>query len=187
MKFAVTISADPICSFPNKACCPIGVAASPTACHHVNISNKAGLLLMSPFQGLLWFMSLLLSLFLGCWWSSEPSGSWTSCPVFCSGGEGTPPETLKCLTPTPYSYRRLELNPGTFAPRPNSRPLNYSGTSCHYYYHTCHILPPSEIDLGLFLPTWKGNIYFTELAERVEYGKYDLLGNRRDNCSTSYY
>ena len=41
--------------------------------------------------------------------------------------------------------------------------------------HTCHILPPSEIDLGLFwliLQTWKGNVYFTELAERVEYGKY---------------
>ena len=25
---------------------------------------------------------------------------------------------------------------------------------------------------GLILQTWKGNIYFTELAERVEYGKY---------------
>ena len=41
--------------------------------------------------------------------------------------------------------------------------------------HTCHILPPSEIDLGLclaVLQAQKGNIYFTELAERVEYGKY---------------
>ena len=28
---------------------------------------------------------------------------------------------------------------------------------------------------GLILQTWKGNIYFTELAERVEYGKYDIL------------
>ena len=40
--------------------------------------------------------------------------------------------------------------------------------------HTCHILPPSEIDLGLFLAVLQaqeGNIYFTELAERVEYGK----------------
>ena len=26
---------------------------------------------------------------------------------------------------------------------------------------------------GLTLQTWKGNIYFTELAERVEYGNYD--------------
>ena len=24
-------------------------------------------------------------------------------PGGCSGGEGTPPETLKCLTPNPYS------------------------------------------------------------------------------------
>ena len=23
--------------------------------------------------------------------------------LYCSGGEGTPPETLKCLTPNPYS------------------------------------------------------------------------------------
>ena len=31
----------------------------------------------------------------------------------------------------------------------------------------CHILPPSEIPwgcFGLILQTWKGNIYFTELA-----------------------
>ena len=43
-------------------------------------------------------------------------------------------------------------------------------------YTWCHILPPSEIIWGclrLFLQTWKGNIYSTELAERVEYGKYD--------------
>ena len=42
-------------------------------------------------------------------------------------------------------------------------------------YHTCHILPPSEIDLGLsllFLQAQEGNIYFAELAERVEYGNY---------------
>ena len=37
--------------------------------------------------------------------------------------------------------------------------------------HTCHILPPSEIDWGLFLFAFtdsggKRNIYFTELAER---------------------
>ena len=25
----------------------------------------------------------------------------------------------------------------------------------------------------LILQTWKGTIYFTELAERVDYGKYD--------------
>ena len=38
--------------------------------------------------------------------------------------------------------------------------------------HTCHILPPSEIDLGcvwLCLQAQEGNIYFTELAERVEH------------------
>ena len=39
--------------------------------------------------------------------------------------------------------------------------------------HTRHILPPSEMDLGavfgLILQAWKGNIYFTEQAERVEY------------------
>ena len=37
-------------------------------------------------------------------------------------------------------------------------------------------LPPSEIDLGLFWADFtnlKGNIYFTELAERVEYGMYE--------------
>ena len=44
--------------------------------------------------------------------------------------------------------------------------------------HTRHILPPSEIDLGLFLAVLqaqKGNTYFTELAERVEYGNYANL------------
>ena len=51
--------------------------------------------------------------------------------------------------------------------------------------HNRQILPLSEIDLGCFgliLQTWKGNIYFTELAERVEYGKYGLVsggGGRR--------
>ena len=36
--------------------------------------------------------------------------------------------------------------------------------------HTCHILPRSEIDLGLclaVLQAQEGNMYFTELAERV--------------------
>ena len=44
--------------------------------------------------------------------------------------------------------------------------------------HTCHILPPSEIDLGLRLAAFaarEGNIYFTELAERVEYGNYVII------------
>ena len=39
----------------------------------------------------------------------------------------------------------------------------------------CHILPPSEIPWRLFLAVLQaqeGNTYFTELAERVEYGKY---------------
>ena len=36
----------------------------------------------------------------------------------CSGGEGTPPETLKCLTPNAYSCRRLESNPGPSHPSP---------------------------------------------------------------------
>ena len=46
-------------------------------------------------------------------------------------------------------------------------------------FHTCHILPPSEIDLGLclaVLQAQEGNICFTELAERVEYGNYDFGG-----------
>ena len=30
----------------------------------------------------------------------------------CSGGEGTPPETLKCLTPNPCSWHRPGLNLG---------------------------------------------------------------------------
>ena len=38
------------------------------------------------------------------------------------------------------------------------------------------LLPPSEIDSGrfgaVFLKARKGDTYFTELAERVEYGKY---------------
>ena len=41
-----------------------------------------------------------------------------------------------------------------------------------YHSPTCHILPPSEIDVGLFwavLQAQKGNTYFTELAERVAY------------------
>ena len=47
------------------------------------------------------------------------------------------------------------------------------------FLHTCHILPPSEIDLGLFLvvlQAQKGRSYFTELAERVEYGNYGVGG-----------
>ena len=42
---------------------------------------------------------------------------------------------------------------------------------------TCHILPPSEVDLGLCLAAFagsEGNIYFTELAGRVEYGNYGV-------------
>ena len=43
--------------------------------------------------------------------------------------------------------------------------------------HTCHILPPFEIDLGLFLAAFAGSggkYYFRELAERVEYGNYEM-------------
>ena len=38
--------------------------------------------------------------------------------------------------------------------------------------------PPSEIDLGLFSAAFtssKGHVYFTELAERVEYGNYGCV------------
>ena len=28
--------------------------------------------------------------FVGCWWSSEPSGSWTSCPVFAPEAKALP-------------------------------------------------------------------------------------------------
>ena len=50
------------------------------------------------------------------------------------------------------------------------------------HYHTCHILPPSEIPWRLFLAVLqaqKENTYFTELAERVEYGNYDYGVSRR--------
>ena len=48
--------------------------------------------------------------------------------------------------------------------------------------HNCHILPPSEIPWRLFLAVLhaqKGDTYFTELAERVEYGNYA--------CRSRYY
>ena len=35
--------------------------------------------------------------------ASLPFKFLTRLPGVCSGGEGTPPETLKCLTPNPYS------------------------------------------------------------------------------------
>ena len=40
----------------------------------------------------------------------------TSCG--CSGGEGTPPETLKCLTRNTYSRHRPGLNPVPSYPSP---------------------------------------------------------------------
>ena len=52
-----------------------------------------------------------------------------------------------------------------------------SNDGCRTQVHTCHILPPSEIDLGLFLlflQAQEGNNFFTELAERVEYGNYEV-------------
>ena len=48
----------------------------------------------------------------------------------------------------------------------------------------CHILPPSEIPWRLFLAVLqaqKGYIYFTEVAERVEYGNYGLPDEVRTN------
>ena len=48
--------------------------------------------------------------------------------------------------------------------------------------HTCHNLPPSEIDggcFGLFLQAQKGDTYFTELAERAEYGNCENYANYR--------
>ena len=44
----------------------------------------------------------------------------------CSGGEGTPPETLKCLMRNPYSWHRPGLNPGPA----------YMRTCIHAYMHT---------------------------------------------------
>ena len=35
--------------------------------------------------------------------ASLPFKFLTRLPGVCSGGEGTPPETLKCLTPNPYN------------------------------------------------------------------------------------
>ena len=37
--------------------------------------------------------------------------------------------------------------------------------------------------VGLILQTWKGNIYFTELAERVEYGNCESLNAQRAICN----
>ena len=45
---------------------------------------------------------------------------------------------------------------------------------------TCHILPPSEIDWGLCLAVCvvsEGNLYFTEVAERVECGNHENAEN----------
>ena len=49
--------------------------------------------------------------------------------------------------------------------------------------HTCHNLPPSEIDggcFGLCLQAQKGDTYFTELAERAEYGNCDKAMRKSD-------
>ena len=49
------------------------------------------------------------------------------------------------------------------------------------HIHTCHILPPSEIPWRLFLAVLqaqKGNVYFTLLAGRVEYGNYEISSYR---------
>ena len=64
----------------------------------------------------------------------------------------------------------------TKPPRGESGGNRFSNTTClTQVFHTRHVLPLSEIDLGLF---WadstdlEGKICFTESAERVEYGKY---------------
>ena len=52
----------------------------------------------------------------------------------------------------------------------------YIDIEMHVIVRTCHILPPSEIDLGLrlaVLQARKGDNYLTELAERAEYGRHD--------------
>ena len=69
-----------------------------------------------------------------------------------------------------------------------SAPYNFSVQRAQS--HTRHILPPSEIDLGLFwaglcLQAQEGNNYFTELAERVEYGNYaGAAADARANTNT---
>ena len=53
--------------------------------------------------------------------------------------------------------------------------LFFAPTFYRRVHHTRHILPPSEIDLELcwaVLQAQEGNTYFTELAERAEYGNY---------------
>ena len=52
--------------------------------------------------------------------------------------------------------------------------------------HTCHSLPPppSEIDSGLCLAVVAGSggsVYFTELAESVEYGNYAAINQQHLN------
>ena len=77
-------------------------------------------------------------------------------------GEIVPPSKLIVKTNCPPQGGGLLLGGGS-----------YQGGEI--IYPTRHILPPSEIDLGLFLAVLQaqeGTIYFTELAERVEYGNY---------------
>ena len=50
------------------------------------------------------YHSIVYHLMLFCFDSASlPFKFLNRLPGGCSGGEGTPPETLKCLTPNPYS------------------------------------------------------------------------------------
>ena len=75
----------------------------------------------------------------------------------------------------PSSARRIPRRPRASGKRPQARVPGGAPP-----IRTCRILPPSEIDWGLFLlfllQAQKGNTYFTELAERVvECGSWAIL------------
>ena len=75
------------------------------------------------------------------------------------------------LVPTPFGPSPMAAGDGEVPDGPG------------HGLHTRHILPPSEIDLGLCLAVFagsEGNIYFTELAERIEYGNYGLVGHAQE-------
>ena len=74
---------------------------------------------------------LLFSLFVDS--ASLPFKLMTRLPGVCSGGEDTPPETLKCLTPNPYSWRRLELTPGPAHPSPTPNHCTIAALLIHLY------------------------------------------------------
>ena len=69
--------------------------------------------------------------------ASLPFKFLTRLPGVCSGGEGIPPETLKCLAPIPQSWQRLELDPGPSHPSPT--PNHYTMAALNIRIHNIYI------------------------------------------------